>query len=68
MVWQRSIRVTSENGLRNRPAPNPERSGARRVKLREPFEYFVDRSLGREVVVLRRFDVTVAASLGVVGP
>ena len=31
--------------------PSKTRSGARRVKLREPFEYFVDRSLGREVVV-----------------
>lgn len=26
-------------------------SGAKRVKLREPFEYFVDRSLGRQIVV-----------------
>lgn len=25
--------------------------GAKRVKLREPFEYFVDRSLGRQIVV-----------------
>lgn len=42
------------------------------MKLREPFVYFVDRSLGRGIVrrlerVLRRFHVPLVASLGAGG-